>query len=105
MPDACDACGDIAHAVQNGQFVAMNSPQDEQRQREAREILERAERDSGTVWSGALQSFGARMASHFSARDGEAADSVEIWAKRIGRALAVVFFFALVINLFTGWLF
>ena len=33
------------------------------------------------------------------------ADAVEIWAKRIGRALGLVFLALLAVNLFTGWLF
>jgi len=36
---------------------------------------------------------------------GDAPDAVEIWAKRIGRALGLVFLVALAINLFTGWFF
>jgi hypothetical protein len=36
---------------------------------------------------------------------GEAPDAVEIWAKRIGRALGLVFLVVLAINLFTGWFF
>ena len=36
---------------------------------------------------------------------GEAPDVVEIWAKRIGRALGLVFLVVLAINLFTGWFF
>lgn len=78
----------------------------EARQREAREILERAERDSVNVYSGALQKLGSRMALHFSGRDNEATapvDAVEVWAKRIGRVLAVVLFALLLVNLFTGW--
>lgn len=81
---------------------------DEARQREAREILERAERDSVNVYSGALQKLGARMAAHFSARDGAPdtpVDHVEVWAKRIGRVLALVLFAVLLVNLFTGWFF
>ena len=39
------------------------------------------------------------------ADDGEAPDAVEIWAKRIGRALGLVFLVVLAINLFTGWFF
>jgi hypothetical protein len=33
------------------------------------------------------------------------ADAVELWAKRIGRALGFVFLALLAVNLFTGWFF
>ncbi|MBM3607080.1 MAG: hypothetical protein FJX29_01300 [Alphaproteobacteria bacterium] len=81
------------------------SPQDEQRQHEAREILERVERGGESVFGGALQKAGARVSDHFAGRDGDRADRVELWAKRIGRALAAMFFVLLIVNLATGWFF
>lgn len=83
----------------------MNSPEDEKRQREAREILQRVERGGESVFGGALEKAGARARDHFAGRDGESADRTEIWAKRIGRALAAVFFVVLIVNLATGWFF
>jgi hypothetical protein len=44
---------------------------------------------------------GARMRED----EGDAPDAVEIWAKRLGRALGLIFLVVLVINLFTGWFF
>ena len=37
--------------------------------------------------------------------DASAEDALELWAKRIGRALGFVFLILLAVNLFTGWFF
>lgn len=62
---------------------------------EARRILRDLSRDRGGVLDSAL------------ARAGEEppVDSVEIWAKRIGRALGAIFLALLAVNLATGWFF
>jgi hypothetical protein len=65
-------------------------------EREAREALERVRRDSETLGSSALARMGRRAGDHFGARDavGEAegggTDPVELWGRRIGRALSLV---------------
>lgn len=65
-------------------------------EREAREALERVRRDSETLGSSALARMGQRAGDHFGARDaiGEAegggTDPVELWGRRIGRALSLV---------------
>jgi hypothetical protein len=65
-------------------------------EREAREALERVQRDSETLGSSALARMGRRAGDHFGARDavGEAdgggTDPVELWGRRIGRALSLV---------------
>jgi hypothetical protein len=65
-------------------------------EREAREALERVQRDSETLGSSALARMGRRAGDHFGARDavGEAegggTDPVEFWGRRIGRALSLV---------------
>src|SRR6476469_2308400 len=61
---------------------------------EARRSLASMSRETGLLG-------GARMRED----EGEAPDAVEIWAKRVGRALGVIFVVILVINLFTGWFF
>ena len=64
--------------------------------REAREALERVRRDSETVGSSALARMGDRARDHFGGRDavgaaeGGGTDPVELWGRRIGRALSLV---------------
>lgn len=65
-------------------------------EREAREALERVRRDSETVGASALARMGNRARDHFGARDAEGTaegggtDPVELWGRRIGRALSLV---------------
>jgi hypothetical protein len=66
------------------------------RDREAREALERVQRDSETLGSSALARMGRRAGDHFggkdavgSAEDGRT-DPVELWGRRIGRGLSLV---------------
>ena len=66
----------------------------DQKAEEARRSLAALSRESGLLG-------GVNMR----ANEGEAPDSVEIWARRIGRALGLVFLVVLAINLFTGWFF
>ncbi len=66
----------------------------EKQAEEARRSLASLSRETGLLG-------GARMRED----GGEAPDAVEIWAKRVGRALGLIFVVVLVINLFTGWFF
>ena len=66
------------------------------REREAREALERVRRDSESLGSSSLARAGRRVGDHFSGRDavGEAegggTDPIEVWGRRVGRGLSVV---------------
>ena len=68
----------------------------EDREREAREALERVRRDSESLGSSSLARAGRRVGDHFSGRDavGEAegggTDPIEVWGRRIGRGLSLV---------------
>ena len=68
----------------------------EDREREAREALERVRRDSESLGSSSLARASRRVGDHFAGRDavGEAEgggiDPIEVWGRRIGRALSVV---------------
>jgi hypothetical protein len=62
---------------------------------DARRTLSAMSRDGGSLGAG------PRMRED----DGAPQDAVELWAKRIGRALGFVFLALLAINLFTGWFF
>lgn len=75
---------------------------DPDRERESRAALERVQRDSETLGASSIARVARRAGDHFSGRDAieeEAAgapDPVEIWGRRIGRALSVVLAIALV---------
>ena len=66
------------------------------RDREAREALERVQRDSETLGSSALARMGRRAGDHFGGKDavgsaeGGRTDPVELWGRRIGRSLSLV---------------
>ena len=70
--------------------------QDDQRERQAREALDRVARDSETVGSSSIARAGRRMGDHFAGRDavgaaeGGGTDPIELWGRRIGRALSLV---------------
>jgi hypothetical protein len=71
----------------------MNEPE---REREAREALERVQRDSEAIGSSALARMSRQAQEHFSGRDavGAAADggtdAIELWGRRIGRGLSLI---------------
>ena len=71
-------------------------------EQEARETLERVERDTETLGSSSLNRMSRRMTDHFSGRDAIGAgengqtDPIEVWGRRIGRSLSVVGFVVLV---------
>lgn len=69
---------------------------DEEREREARETLERVRRDSDSVGSSALARMSRQAQDHFSARDAVGTsedgqtDPIELWGRRIGRGLSLI---------------
>jgi hypothetical protein len=72
------------------------------RERESREALERVRRETETLGSSSLARIARRAGDHFAGRDavGEAegggTDPIEVWGRRIGRAISVVLAAALV---------
>jgi hypothetical protein len=68
----------------------------DEREREAREALERVKRDSETIGTSALARMSRRMGDHFCGKDAIGAaddggtDAIEVWGRRIGRALSLV---------------
>ena len=64
--------------------------------REAREALERIRRDTETLGSSALARMGRQAGEHFGAMDavgageGGGTDPIELWGRRIGRALSLI---------------
>ena len=69
---------------------------EQEREREAREALERVRRDTESVGSSALARMSRQAQDHFSGRDavgtGEngRTDPIELWGRRIGRGLSLV---------------
>lgn len=67
---------------------------DERRRAEAEAILRRVDRDSETFLTSSMARVGRRTADHFAAKEARnetdgAPDPVEIWGRRIGRALSL----------------
>lgn len=75
------------------------------RREDVKRILKRVDTDSTSFLTGAMESARDRANSHFTARDAAQEGATALWATRIGRALGLLFFAALVVNLFTGWFF
>jgi ferric-dicitrate binding protein FerR (iron transport regulator) len=63
------------------------SPRDAARAEEARRALAQVERETTTVGGSAL----ARAVRHLGAADAPKDDPIEIWGRRIGRVLSLVF--------------
>lgn len=61
-------------------------PREEARAAEAKATLERVKRDQ----EGLLGSSMGRAADHFSAKDAPEGDKIELWGRRIGRALSLI---------------
>ncbi len=62
-------------------------PRDEERVAEARRTLDRLSAESEAVGTSAM----ARAARHFGGADAPQGDRIELWGRRIGRSLALVF--------------
>lgn len=62
-------------------------------------------RHEGAEIEGAMSAMAKRTAAHFAGRDGGVAenDPIELWGKRIGRALSLVGFVALAIYLYVTY--
>jgi hypothetical protein len=73
----------------------------DEREREAREALERVARDSENLGGSSLARVTGRLRDHFTGADavgqGESGstDPAEVWGRRIGRAISVVLFIVL----------
>ena len=66
---------------------------EQDQEKEAKAALERVARDSETIGASSLARMGRRVGDHFAGRDAidaEGADPVEVWGRRIGRALSLV---------------
>ena len=92
-------------------MTPVNGPgADEARRQEAQEALDRLRGEGGTWAGSALVAAARRATGHFGARDavGAAADGstdpIELWGRRIGRALSLIAFIGLSIYLAVTYL-
>lgn len=66
------------------------------REQQAREALERVRRDSETIGGSSLARATKRLGDHFSGQDAAGenragdTDAIEVWGRRIGRALSLI---------------
>lgn len=65
----------------------MTSPEAERRRaEEAKAAIDRATRDAEGIFTPSVK----RAAGHFAGKDADPADRVEVWGRRVGRALSLV---------------
>lgn len=84
----------------------MTTPKDGRNEETRRAALKELHglRHEGAEIGGSLSAMAKRTASHFAGHDGETeSDPVELWGKRIGRALSLIGFVALAIYLYVTY--
>ncbi len=74
-------------------------PSADKKQQEAKKILERVQQESETVGASSMRRTAEHITSHIKADDADENEWAELWGKRIGRTLSVIFFIVLVIYL------
>jgi hypothetical protein len=81
---------------------------DEARRREAVETLDKLKRDRAPLGGSSLAEAARRAARHFAAADAVgpagARDPIELWGRRVGRALSLLAVIALAIYLYFTYL-
>lgn len=73
---------------------------DEERRRESDRILDSVNTNSELLGTSSLVRTANKTRDHLMGADSDPDDKVEIWGKRIGRGLSIVFFIGLAIWLF-----
>ncbi|MCW2308532.1 hypothetical protein [Rhodobium gokarnense] len=76
---------------------------EEARKREADEALRRVERDSETIGTSSYTRVARQASDHFSGKDADPDDRIEVWGRRIGRIAGLIFFIGLVLYLVTTY--
>lgn len=66
-------------------------------ERRARKALERVRRDSEVVGQSSFVRATERAREHLAGADADPSDPVEVWGRRVGRALSVIAFIGLAI--------
>ncbi|GAB4350471.1 MAG: hypothetical protein Kow0026_06670 [Oricola sp.] len=77
--------------------MADKHPDDKAREKEARRTLERVAADSEVIGQSTLARTVDRARAHMTAEDADADDRVEVWGRRVGRALSLLAFLVLAV--------
>jgi len=77
--------------------MAKKHPDDLAREEEARKTLERVAVDSEVIGQSTLARTVNRARSHMAGGDADPDDKVEVWGRRVGRALSLVAFLILAV--------
>lgn len=77
---------------------------DPEREKEARRILERVDRDSETIGTSSFARNVNRLTDHFKGAENPEDDEIEVWGKRIARILALIAFIALFIHVMNTYI-
>jgi hypothetical protein len=75
-----------------------------ERRAEAEKVLAGVRRDTETIGDTQLKHSTHRLADHFAGADADPDDRIEIWGRRIGRALSLVAVIALLAHLVSTYL-
>jgi hypothetical protein len=86
-------------ALQQGSSGIAMAANDKERQAvtESKQILERIGRESNPAARSVVERTVSRTKGHFTAKDADAADPIEIWGTRIGRFLGLLVLIAMFI--------
>jgi len=86
--------------------MAAHPTDDHERQREALASARSLTNDRSTLASSAMAAAAQRASDHFAARDvaaEEEGDRIELWGRRIGRALSLAAFIGLCVYLYLNY--
>lgn len=82
-----------------------NKPNLNDSEAESKRILERVAQESETIGTSSVKRVAERVKGHLSAEDTDENEWAELWGKRIGRTLGLVFVVILIIHLLRTYIF
>lgn len=85
-------------------MTSNKAPMDD-REEEAKRILERIEQEAETVGTSSMKRVAERVKDHMTAEDADQNVWAERWGTRIGRTLGAVFFVGLIVYLLQTYIF
>jgi len=77
---------------------------DAARKAESARILKGVERDSESIGASSTRRVAERTRDHFMAKDADSTDPAEVWGRRVGRGLSLLFLFGLMYDLAVTYL-
>lgn len=93
-----------SHTAKHGSNRKRAGTPDPEREKEARRILDRVDRDSETIGTSSFARNVNRLTNHFKGTENPEDDEIEIWGKRIARILALIAFIALFIHVMNTYI-